>query len=152
MTITHLKLPNSEEQRLATLATQKLSAIVGDMVDPATIIIFDKHGDSREVSVSLRALNLMLEILTQFSQGNTASVTPIRAKLTTREAANLLNISHAALIKLLDSKQISFVLDGKRKTIALYEVLEYRHRLKQKRLGSLAKLSKSDQQLDMGYD
>ncbi|MCW1000674.1 hypothetical protein OJ918_12335, partial [Streptococcus anginosus] len=53
--------------------------------------IIDKTGNNHIVQIPNSALRLMIEILTQLGQGNTVSITPIHAELTTQEAADILN-------------------------------------------------------------
>ena len=48
----------------------------------------------------------MIEVLTQLGQGNSVSITPIHAKLTTPEGADMLNMSRPTFIKLLDSGDV----------------------------------------------
>ena len=50
----------------------------------------------------------MIEILTQLGQGNTVSITPIHAELTTQEAADILNMSRPTFVKLLDTRAIPY--------------------------------------------
>ena len=96
-------------------------------------------------------MRLMIEVLTQLGQGNSVSITPIHAELTTQEAADMLNMSRPTLVKLLDSEIIPYSRKGNRRKVAYFDVLAYKNELAQKRLIALSELSALDQELGMGY-
>ncbi|MEZ8105677.1 helix-turn-helix domain-containing protein [Vibrio cortegadensis] len=76
---------------------------------------------------------MMIEVLTQLGQGNSVSITPIHAELTTPEGADMLNMSRPTFIRLLDSGDIPFSRTDNRRKVAY------------------AELSVLDQEMDMGY-
>jgi excisionase family DNA binding protein len=61
---------------------------------------------SEELVLPPSALRLFLRVLTEMGQGNAVTLTPIRAELTTQQAADLLNVSRPHQVKLLDEGAI----------------------------------------------
>lgn len=145
------KLPCAEEIALAKLGSQELSAIVETNGEAQRINVIDKSGKAHEVTIPASALNLMIEILTQLGQGNSVSITPIHAELTTQEGADMLNMSRPTFIKLLDLQEIPFSRTGNRRKVAFADLMEYKARLEDHRLASLTELSALDQEMNMGY-
>jgi excisionase family DNA binding protein len=148
---TATKLPSAEEITLARLGSQELSAVMETSGEAQKISIVDKSGKSHDVMIPSSALNIMIELLTQLAQGNSVSITPIHAELTTQEGADMLNMSRPTFIKLLDSEEIPFSRTGNRRKVAYVDLMEYKKRLEEKRLAALAELSELDQEMDMGY-
>ena len=144
-------LPSAEEIALAKLGSQELSAIIESNGEAQQINIVDKLGKAHEVTVPASALKMMIEVLTQLGQGNSVSITPIHAELTTQEGADILNMSRPTFIKLLDSGEISFTRTGNRRKVPFAAVMEYKQDLYEKRLATLAELSELDQEMGMGY-
>ncbi|WP_232615306.1 helix-turn-helix domain-containing protein [Photobacterium carnosum] len=148
---TATKLPSAEEIALAKLGSQELSAVMETNGEAQRINVIDKSGKTHEVTIPSSALNMMIEVLTQLGQGNSVSITPIHAELTTQDGADMLNMSRPTFIKLLDSKDIPFSRTGNRRKVAYIDLMEYKNRLEQNRLATLAELSALDQEMDMGY-
>lgn len=149
--ITYTKLPNAEETELARHGRQRLSAAIETSGEPQKISVIDKAGKAHEVVLPSDALNMMIEVLNQLGQGNSVSLTPIHAELTTQEGADILNISHSKFIKLIDSKEIPYSRTGNRRKINYSDIVEYKARQQENRLIALAELSASDQDMDLGY-
>ncbi|MEZ9919675.1 helix-turn-helix domain-containing protein [Vibrio breoganii] len=145
------KLPNAEEIALAKLASQELSAVIDASGEPQKICVIERSGQAHEIAIPSSAMRTMLEVLTHLGQGNSVSITPIHAELTTQEGADMLNMSHPAFIKLLDSNEIPSSRRGNRRKISYADIMEYKSRQQENRLATLAELSASDQELDMGY-
>ncbi|WP_391852432.1 excisionase family DNA-binding protein [Vibrio cyclitrophicus] len=148
---TATKLPSAEEMALAKLGSQELSAVIEINGEAQRINVVDKSGKTHEITIPASALNMMIEVLTQLGQGNSVSITPIHAELTTQEGADMLNMSRPTFIKLLDSGDIPFSRTGNRRKVAYADLMEYKHRLEEDRLTALAELSALDQEMDMGY-
>ncbi|MEZ9130088.1 helix-turn-helix domain-containing protein [Vibrio splendidus] len=148
---TATKLPSAEEMALAKLGSQELSAVIEINGEAQRINVVDKSGKTHEVTIPTSALNMMIEMLTQLGQGNSVSITPIHAELTTQEGADMLNMSRPTFIKLLDSGDIPFSRTGNRRKVAYTDLMEYKNCLEENRLAALAELSALDQEMDMGY-
>ena len=148
---TATKLPTAEEIALAKLGSRELSAVMETNGEAQKINVIDKSGKTHEVLIPSSALNMMIELLTQLGNGNSVSITPIHAELTTQEGAEMLNMSRPTFIKLLDSSEIPFSRTGNRRKVAYADLMEYKNRLEEKRLAALAELSALDQEMDMGY-
>lgn len=144
-------LPSAEEITLAKLSSQALSAVIETNGEAQKIHVVDKSGQSHEVTIPSSALNMMIEVLTQLGHGNSVSITPIHAELTTQEGADMLNMSRPTFIKLLDAQEIPYSRTGNRRKVAYADLMAYKNRLEEKRLAALAELSALDQEMDMGY-
>ncbi|ELB2861405.1 helix-turn-helix domain-containing protein [Vibrio alginolyticus] len=148
---TYTKLPNAEEIALAKLASHELSAVIEASGEPQKIRVIERSGQAHEIVIPSSAMRTMLEVLTQLGQGNSVSITPIRAELTTHEGSDMLKMSHPTFIKLLDSNEIPSSCSGNRRKVSYADIMEYKSRQQENRLATLAELSASDQDLDMGY-
>ncbi|GLT20490.1 hypothetical protein GCM10007938_42750 [Vibrio zhanjiangensis] len=144
-------LPSDEEIALARLGSQELSAVMEMNGEAQKINVVDKSGHTHEVTLPSSVLSMMIEMLTQLGQGNSVSITPIHAELTTQEGADMLNMSRPTFIKLLDSEEIPYSRTGNRRKVAYADLMAYKHRLENNRLAALAELSELDQEMDMGY-
>ncbi len=144
-------LPNAQEIAMAKLGSQELSAVIESNGEAQQINIIDKSGNTHEVTLPSSVLSMMIEMMTQLSQGNSVNITPIHAELTTQEAADLLNMSRPTLIKLLDSGDIPFYRTGNRRKVPFSDVIKYKENLEVDRLSTLDELSALDQEMGMGY-
>jgi excisionase family DNA binding protein len=144
-------LPNAQESALAKLSSQELSAVLSTHGEAQNFNIMGKDGNSHQVTIPSSALKLLIEVLTQLGQGNSVSITPIHAELTTQEAADLLNMSRPTLIKLLDEQVLPHSRKGNRRKIAFVDVMNYKNTQDDKRLAALDELTALDQEMGMGY-
>ena len=144
-------LPDAQQSALAKLSSQTLAAILATQGDVQSLHIQADDGSRHEVSLPTSVLEMLLEILTQLGQGNSVSITPIHAELTTQQAADLLNISRPTLIKLLDAQAIPYTRKGNRRKVAFIDVMNYKTEQETLRLAALEALGALDQEMDMGY-
>ena len=110
-------------------------------------------GDLIALQLSLPpfAARLLLEALTALAEGHAVTVVPVPAELTTQEAADILNVSRPYLIKLLDERKLPHRRVGNRRKVLLEDVLRFKRRDDQTRLGVLDELTREAQALGLEY-
>jgi len=85
-------------------------------------------------------------------RGNRVSLIPIGRMLTTRQAAELLNVSRPFLIGLLESDQIPFEMVGTHRRVPIDEVLRFREERSRGRRQALRRLSEEADELGIYTD
>lgn len=108
-------------------------------------------GPSEAVELPAAASRLLVDVLTQMGQGNTVTITPVSAELTTQQAADLLNVSRPYLIGLLTEGQIPFRMVGTHRRILFHDLMEYKKCNDEARMRTLDELAAQAQELNMGY-
>ena len=143
-------LPSEADAALAEQSSRTLSAYVSSTQNAAVLV---KKGKKQEqVEIPAQALRLLVDILTQMSEGNAITLVPIHHELSTQEAANLLNVSRPYLVGLLEEGKIPFKKVGNKRRMLAQDVLAYKIKIDEARLKTLAKLTEESQKLNMGYD
>ena len=90
-----------------------------------------------------------MEILDQMAHGNGVAVTPLYAELTTRQAADLLQVSRTHVVQLLDDGRIPFRKVGAHRRVRARDILEYRRQTESHRRKALDELTAIDQDLGL---
>lgn len=94
------------------------------------------------------ALRLVLEQAAhELVRGNRVSLLPLGRMLTTRQAAEMLNVSRPFLIQLLERDEIPFEMVGTHRRVAIEDVLRYRAQRSERRREVLRALSEEADEL-----
>src|SRR4051812_12277519 len=141
--------PSEADSALAKESGQRLAAHLGDA---GGVRLELKTGTtSEELILPPSALRLLHSLLTELGQGNAVTLTPIRAELTSQQAADLLNVSRPHLVKLLDEGALPSRKVGTHRRVQLEDLLAYKRDFLAKRQAALDELAALSQELDMGY-
>lgn len=146
-----LLLPTDQTMKLATQSQRELAPYLVLDTDVQKIQIVDQHQQSHVIELPTAALRMLLNILTELSEGNAVKIVPIHAELTTQEAADLLNVSRPHVVKLLEQGHIKFHKVGKHRRVLYTDVLAYQQQQKQISIEAMSELMSQAQALGMGY-
>ena len=83
------------------------------------------------------------------AHGNGVAVTPLHAELTTRQAADLLQVSRTHLVQLLDDGRIPCRRVGAHRRVRARDILDYRRDAESRRREALDELTALDQDFDL---
>jgi excisionase family DNA binding protein len=143
--------PTAADSRLAQETSQRLAKfLTGNRKAPLRVRIGPDQG-AEEVSIPVSVFRMLQEILTQMAQGNTVTLIPVHAELTTQQAADLLNVSRPFLVEQLEKNVIPYRKVGTHRRILFNDLMEYKRRIDHNRLQALEELSAQAQELGMGY-
>ena len=150
-TLDQLVPPNARESEIARESSRKLSpfsrkSLRMTIPKPGT-------GGREEIDVELpaQAVAALVMILTEMAEGNSVTLIPIHAELTTQEAADLLNVSRPYLIKLIEEKKLPCRKVHTHRRIAVTDLLEFKRRSDAARQQALQDLADDAQENGMGY-
>ena len=142
---TECGIPSDQDATLAGRAGRKLAALIGGM-DPVPV----RFGAGDEtIDIPTPAVRLLKGILEQMAHGNGVALTPLHAELTTRQAAELLQVSRTHLVQLLDDGRIPCRKVGAHRRVRAEDVLTYRHQTEARRRKALDELTARDQELGL---
>ena len=103
----------------------------------------------KTVNIPGPAMLLLGEILNNMAHGNGVALTPLHAELTTRQAADLLQVSRTHLVQLLDDGRIACRMVGSHRRVRIEDLLAYRREMESRRRKALDELSARDQELGL---
>ena len=98
----------------------------------------------------IQVLRLLLDILSELSNGNAVRVVPIHAELTTQEAADLLNVSRPHLVKLLEEGALPHHKTGKHRRVLFENLMQFKSERDRASEIAMEGLTKQAQELAMG--
>ncbi len=104
-----------------------------------------------EITLPGSAVRLLVDLLSEMAEGNSVTLIPIHAELTTQQAADFLGVSRPFLIKLLEEGQLPFRKVGTHRRVLFRDLMRYQREIDRKRLETLDELAAQAQELDMGY-
>ncbi|MED5546221.1 MULTISPECIES: helix-turn-helix domain-containing protein [Novosphingobium] len=131
-------IPSVEDRQIANQLRDLLAVQKSD--EASLSVQAGESGKSVDIKLTPTLFDLLREMLDQIGKGHAVRLTPIRAMLTTQQAADLLNVSRPHLVKLLDQETMPYTWVGRHRRIQADDVLRYkadRDRLRSQALDEL---------------
>ena len=107
--------------------------------------------DGIEAEIPASAFAALQAAVRDMAQGLTITLIPHDKELTTREAADILNLSRPFLVKLLDRGDIPYHRVGTHRRLNVEDVLAYRELRAARRRERLRELTGLSEQIEGGY-
>jgi len=145
-----LDLPSEETSRAAGEAVRSLSSAMRNRRPTLVEVVAEGDGSTR-ATVPLEAFELLMDVLAHLANGHGVTVIPLKAELTTQQAADLLNVSRPFLIKLLDNGDLPFRKVGTHRRVLLKDVATYKQLDDARRKEAVDALAAEAQELGLGY-
>jgi len=143
--------PSEADAKLARESSRQLATYrFGNRLSVAIQLLGDGK-EAHAVSVPVSALRLFFHILTEMAEGNSVTLIPTHAELTTQQAADVLNVSRPYVVKLLDEGQIPCRTVGKYRRVRFVDLMAYKRKDDEARAKVLDELAAQAQELYMGY-
>ena len=142
---TECDILSDRDAALASRAGRKLEALI-EGTDPVPV----RFGSGAEtIDIPTPAVRLLKEILDQMAHGNGVALTPLHAELTTRQAADLLQVSRTHVVQLLDDGRIPCRKVGVHRRVPAEDLLACRRATEARRRETIDALTARDQELGL---
>jgi excisionase family DNA binding protein len=111
------------------------------------LVVRDEEDETLEVPRG--AVELLARILAHMAAGESVSIVPSHAELTTQQAANLLNVSRPFLIGLLEAGEIEYRTVGKHRRVKAASLNQYIREDDRRRRTAADELSALNQEMGL---
>ena len=142
-TATAYGIPSESDATLAGRAGRALEALTD-----GTQQVSARFGD-RIVDLPAPAVRLLQEVLDRMADGKGVALTPLHAELTTRQAAELLQVSRTHLVQLLDEGRIPCRKVGSHRRVRAEDIIAWRRETEVRRRDALDRMTARDQELGL---
>ena len=89
------------------------------------------------------------QVVHEMARGNAVRVLPVKAELSTQQAADLLNVSRPHLVKLLERGEIPYHRTGSHRRVVLEDLLLYKEGRDRERLEALDEIGRLSGELGL---
>ena len=146
---TETGVPSNRDAVLAAQAGEKLRKLTeqGDGWEAVLMHFSTATGESIHIPTS--AILLLETILNHMARGNSVALTAVETELTTRQAADLLQVSRTHLVQLLEDGRIPHRKVGAHRRVRARDLLDYRRETEFRRREALDELTAIDQKLGL---
>ena len=101
------------------------------------------------VPLPARAVALIVDVLTAMADRKPVSVVPHEAELTTKQAADFLNVSRPFLVGLLDKGEIKHRVVGTHRRVLVADLMAYKQKSDEARRAAIARMVAESQKLGL---
>jgi excisionase family DNA binding protein len=124
--LSSVTLPTEKEVEAAVQGQRALATFLATGFETQRIQLFDAKTQAHQVELPTSALRLLVDILSELSNGNAVRVVPVHAELTTQEAADLLNVSRPHFVKLLEEGALPHHKTGKHRRVRFENLMHFK--------------------------
>lgn len=103
-----------------------------------------QNGSQQVLEIDAKLAKLLVEVMELLEEGEGVTFVPISKRLTTQQAADILNVSRPYLIKVLDRGDLAFHKTGRHRRILARDLFEYKRLRESNRSATLKTLIESD--------
>jgi excisionase family DNA binding protein len=143
--------PTPDDVRLAKQSGRKLASIARSKSSRLRLRVATPHKNPETVDLPAAALRLLIEILSEMGRGNAVTLVPIQARLTTRQAAEILGVSRPFLIKQINAGELRCQKVGTHRRIRYRDLLAYHAKMQSQHDDAMEDLVRQAQEQGMGY-
>lgn len=146
-----LSLPEPEEMKQAEQIGKELSSLIDLKGKREIQLVFRKGSKEIELPFPISAFYLLMRIMEQTALGNSITLIPVHAQLTTQEAADLLNVSRPFIVKLLKEGKVPCVKVGAHRRVRFEDLMAYKKEMlaeSEKARSELVRLGREIEQED----
>ena len=118
---------------------------------PQHVTMVAKGDRETSVTVPRAAFELLVRILDEMANGNAVSIMAVHAELTAQQAADLLNVSRAFMVRLLEDGKIPCRMVGTRRRVRFEDLVSYKEKDGDERQKALDELTAEAQRLGLEY-
>lgn len=137
--------PTEIEVRQASEAARALATALTPEGLPFSVTRADER---TEIELPPALGQLMLDVLTHVARGEMVTFVPYGAELTTKEAADLLNVSRPFLVSLLNEGKIKHHKVGSHRRVRACDLLDFRAKRDEERSAAMRDLQRLGQEFD----
>lgn len=130
-------------------AAEKLSKIISNEMDTnasVRLLVGDDEDGQKHSAVVLDSdlAKLMLQILGHLRKGEGVTFVPISKRMTTQQAADILNVSRPYFVKLLEAGVMAHEKIGRHRRVLAKDLFEYKRKRDEERAAALDELFEMD--------
>lgn len=137
------RLP-SESERDAANQLRRILAAHASSTETTRLKIADPQGKPTEVILTPALSDLLIELLRYIGKGDAVTLVPVTQKLTTQQAADILNVSRPYFVGLLEKGKIPFELVGRHRRVKANDLFAYKNARDRERAAALEELAQVD--------
>lgn len=143
--------PTQTEIQQAKESSLQLARILPQITNELIFQAKDAQGQTQELHLPASAVQFLLSLLSEMSQGHAVTLVPYHAEMTTQQAADFLNVSRPHLVNILEKGIIPFRKVGTHRKVLFSDIIAYQKETKHRREVALDDLTAQAQELGMGY-
>jgi len=133
------------EAAIARKAAERLQSVAEAQQD----ITIHIEGSKIAVPLPARAVELMFTVLTAMANGQPISVIPQQAELSTKQAADFLNVSRPFVVKLIDEGKLPARKVNRHRRIKFADLVEFEKQSQVERGQALAEMAALTRDLEL---